>query len=267
MPADLSVSSPLPKGIEMRVAGKSRALEKLSSLKLSYPIDLSSLNPGVHSITLRPEAIKLPRNVTVIRLRPRVLLLKIDRKINVQLPVVLLLKGEPAQGYAVIHFQTDPAVIDVVGPEDHVAALKQIQTKPFDISGVSKSLKKEVPFDLPENTMLAGPVEVVQASVTIAQETNTHRFEGIPVQGRGSLYEYEISPTSISFAVKGPMRVLEALKTGEGIDVYVDLKNLKPGVYVRRAAIVLPLNITLQGQADPEAFTVKISTVAKDNAR
>jgi hypothetical protein len=38
----------------------------------------------------------------------------------------------------------------------------------------------------------------------------------------------------------------------------VDLADLKPGVYVRRASISLPLRITLV-KANPELFTVTVT--------
>jgi hypothetical protein len=39
--------------------------------------------------------------------------------------------------------------------------------------------------------------------------------------------------------------------------VLVELKNLSPGVYVRRATITLPVKTTLV-KVEPELFTVKI---------
>ena len=56
----------------------------------------------------------------------------------------------------------------------------------------------------------------------------------------------------------------DKLDNEKGIHVYVDLKSLKPGVYIRRATITLPVKTTLIG-VKPEIFTVKIMNAKKNN--
>jgi YbbR domain-containing protein len=73
---------------------------------------------------------------------------------------------------------------------------------------------------------------------------------------------YSIMPPTINIEVKGPVNIIEKLHKDKGIEVYVDLKGLKHGVYVRRATITLPVKTTLIG-VKPELFTVKISTENK----
>ena len=71
------------------------------------------------------------------------------------------------------------------------------------------------------------------------------------------LYPFKISPPAIEITVKGPARSVNFLPSDPDFDVYVDLKGLVPGVYVRRAVILLPLPTTLV-KATPELFTVHI---------
>jgi YbbR domain-containing protein len=51
--------------------------------------------------------------------------------------------------------------------------------------------------------------------------------------------------------------VIEKLYGTNGVQVYVDLKGLKPGIYNKRATITLPVKTTLI-DATPEIFKVKI---------
>ena len=99
--------------------------------------------------------------------------------------------------------------------------------------------------------------KVVFAEIFIEEKTDAKIYHDIPVEGRDTQYRYSVSPPGVNIEVKGPVNVLEKLYTEKGIKVYVDLKGLKPGVYVRRAAIALPLKTTLVS-AEPEIFTVKI---------
>ena len=77
------------------------------------------------------------------------------------------------------------------------------------------------------------------------------------VLGRDTGFSFSISPPVISIDVKGPANVVNTLETSEAFIVYLDLNSLKPGVYVRRATIVLPVTTALVG-VNPEIFTVTI---------
>ena len=94
--------------------------------------------------------------------------------------------------------------------------------------------------------------------IVIKEKIVTRKFKDIPVKGKHTPYAFSISPPVIAIEVKGPVNILEKLLTEKSINVMVDLKDLKPGVFVRRAAITLPVNATLVS-ANPEIFTVKIS--------
>ena len=82
-------------------------------------------------------------------------------------------------------------------------------------------------------------------------------FKELPLAGHDISLPYSITPPAISLAVKGPANVVNTLETSREFVVYMDLKGLEPGVYVRRATIVLPVNTLLVG-VSPEIFTVTI---------
>ncbi|MBW2043219.1 MAG: hypothetical protein JRI76_14525, partial [Deltaproteobacteria bacterium] len=72
-----------------------------------------------------------------------------------------------------------------------------------------------------------------------------------------SRYRYHITPPTIDIEVKGPVRVLDTLVKDGGIKVYMDLKDLAPGVYPRRAVLALPPEAVLVSTS-PEIFTVTV---------
>jgi len=96
---------------------------------------------------------------------------------------------------------------------------------------------------------------VIHAEIFLKEKFSTKKFSNIPVKGKNTKYSYSITPSEINVEIKGPENILEKIK--EKINVYVDLKGLKPGIYVRRAVITLPVKTTLSG-VEPEIFTVKI---------
>jgi len=49
----------------------------------------------------------------------------------------------------------------------------------------------------------------------------------------------------IEIKVKGPINELNKFDASINIKVHIDLKELKPGIYMKPAAILLPVDITL----------------------
>ncbi|MFH1102845.1 MAG: hypothetical protein V1714_03665 [Pseudomonadota bacterium] len=61
----------------------------------------------------------------------------------------------------------------------------------------------------------------------------------------------------IDIEVKGPVHLIDQLEHNGTLHVYMDLKDLKAGIYPRRATISLPVGIVLVS-TKPEIFTVTL---------
>lgn len=257
IPSELTVTGFHLKGIDVRVRGPKSALESLAKLKLKYLLDLSGASAGVKTIYFDRNRIALPKRVTIIKINPELLTIRIEKEIKKEIPVIISLSGKPASGFIVAGAVAKPLSALLRGPQNILGSMEKVLTKPIDIKGMSESFKKEIALDLAEDLEVISASKVVFAEIFIEEKIAAKIYHDIPVEGRDSQYKYSISPPGVDIEVKGPVNVLEKLYTEKGIKVYVDLKGLKPGMYVRRASIALPLKTTLVG-AEPEIFTVKI---------
>ncbi|UCD32988.1 MAG: hypothetical protein JSV38_03685, partial [Desulfobacterales bacterium] len=157
-----------------------------------------------------------------------------------------------------------PLSVTLRGPETVVSPMKEAVTKPIPIRGLSESFKKEIALDLPEEVQLVSPSNIIFAEVRIEEMIIVKKIDDILVAGNGSPYVYEITPATIDIEVKGPANILGKIDKENGINVYVDLQGLTPGVYIRRAAITLPVKTALVG-VKPEIFTIKITKAPNNN--
>lgn len=258
IPGGLALSTPPLKGIDVRVRGPKYILENLPSLKLRYMLDLSGSEIGVRSIPVNRERIPFPKEVSIKKTTPTFLTIRFEKQIRKNVPVVIAILGKPAAGYFVADTMPKPATIALKGPESILGAIEQVTTKPIDVNGLSESFKKEIALDLSEGLQIEATSGIVLSEIFIEEKIDVREFADIPVEGKNTPYVYTITPPAIHIQVKGPENILEKLSTGNGLNVYVDLKELKPGVYVRCATINLPLKTSLAG-VKPEIFTVKIS--------
>ena len=257
IPAGLTITGPSLKSIEVHVRGPRSALRSLSNLKIQYVLDLSGVHIGINSISIKKDRIILPKGISIIRINPTFLAVAIENKIKKELPVKISFSGKPAKGFIVSGAVAKPSSVIIQGPENILGPMDKVLTKPIEIKGLSESFKKEVALDLVEDLEIISPSEIIFAEILIEEKIVNKKFFDIPVEGKNSPFSYMITPPTLNIEVKGPVNIIEKLHTEKWITVYVDLKGLTPGIYVKRATITLPVKTTLIG-VTPEIFTVKI---------
>ena len=257
IPQGLILVGPPFNEIELRVRGSLSALEDLSRNVPRYNLDLSGVAVGVESIPINPEMIKMPGEVKIIRINPAYLTVKVDRWKKKQVPVQVTVSGDPASRYFISATLIEPSTVSLCGPEAVVSFIDQVLTKPIDVTGRSEPFKKEIALELTAGVQVCSSSGIILAEITIAEKDIIRRFTDILVAGQNTPFEFSISPPSITVEIKGPQNIVESLQPQKDIQVLVELKNLNPGVYVRRATITLPVRTTLVN-VEPELFTVKI---------
>jgi len=258
IPAGLTITGPSLKGIEVHVRGPKSALRSLSNLKIRYVLDLSGVHVGINPIPIKKDRIILPKGISIIRINPTFLAVTIENKIKKELPVKISFSGKPATGFIVAGSVAKPLSVILQGPENILGPMDKVLTKPIEIKGLSESFKKEVALDLVEDLEIISPSEIIFAEILIQEKIVNKKFFDIPVEGKNSPFSYSITPPVLNIEVKGPVNIIEKLHREKWITVYVDLKGLTPGIYVKRATITLPVKTTLIS-VKPEKFTVRIS--------
>lgn len=244
-------------GIEVRINGPKSKIKALSNLKLRYELDLSGVNNGFNSIPIDQDQIQLPGRVSIVKVSPAQVTVKIEKEIENKLPVKITLFGKPATGYMVASTIARPLSVTLRGPETVISSKEVALTKPINIKGLSESFKKEIALDIAAEVQIVGSSNIIFAEVLIEEKIAIKKIKGILVKGNETPYNYRITPPTIDIEVKGPANIIDKLDKENGINIYVDLKDLKPGVYIRRASISLPVKTTLM-RVTPEIFTIKI---------
>jgi YbbR domain-containing protein len=258
VPKGLIVTDMPLKGIEVRVRGLKSAMRALSRLKIRYTIDLSEVNVGVNTIPVRKARIPFPKGVSILEINPSAVTVKVEKEIKKKLPVRISLTGKPASGFAVVNTKAVPASVLLRGSLAILGPMDEVPTKHINITGRSGSFKKKVALDLKENLRLVDSSEIIFAHVVIREQIIDKIFDNIPVIGKQTPYVYRITPPTITIKVKGPSNLIEKLSGSRGIQAYIDLQDLKPGRYKKRATITLPVKTALI-DAKPEMFDINIT--------
>lgn len=168
LPAGFMVLTDSPESIELELQGPSRVLdrENLSSVKVL--LDLSSVAaPGQQTFAIADSDVTLPAGVQLLSAKPARLFLEFDRRASKEVPVVLNLVGNPADGYKVTSFETVPASVTYRGPESRLKVLESALTDAIDISGLEQSIEVSVKTFVSDPQLQLESAGQVTAMVTI----------------------------------------------------------------------------------------------------
>lgn len=172
IPPQMTIASPLPTGVDVRVRGPFTPLRQLDPSKIEAVIDLSDAQRGERVYRLAPEDINVPQDVEVIAISPAEVRILLDMTVEKSLPIVPTLTGRPAPGYEVSEVQTEPRVARVVGPGASLAGMTHVQTDAVSIAERTStvSVPATVRVDAPGVRIREGQVVTVTVRIRPAGE-------------------------------------------------------------------------------------------------
>jgi YbbR domain-containing protein len=117
LPQGLEIVGDPPEDVDVRLRGPSGTLGRLAPGDLSAVIDLRSARPGRRLFHLTSAQVRVPYGLDVVQVAPATLPMAFENSAIRIVKVQPSLDGSPAPGYEVVGVTSDPATIEVVGPE------------------------------------------------------------------------------------------------------------------------------------------------------
>jgi YbbR domain-containing protein len=152
-PKDLEISSTLLDRVRLEVNGPSSKLRQHEMADAAVVIDLSGIDrPGEETFTIDGASAKMPAGVRVMSAAPPQVRLRFERRMTREVPVVVRVAAQPAQGMAVVSLKPEPERVTVTGPESRVSAVSAAETDALDLSGLTGpgELSTHVTIDDPQ---------------------------------------------------------------------------------------------------------------------
>ena len=255
IPSDLMVIDNRVDYVVLRLSGPRTLVSTLDADDLKLLLDLHGTRSGPSSFPLGPSSFNIPRGVTVARITPPVIHLRLDPVIKRALPVSVRFAGKPLAGYKIEETVVQPESVSVQGPADEMRRMGFIETLPVDVEGSRSSIKRMVRLSTDGKPLSFTPDEV-SVAVTIVEEDSIRDFKNIEVAARGATGDVVVTPNSAQLRLFGPRRVLDKLELGAD-QVYLDLKGLASGEHSVPLSFNLPAEIKVVEQK-PVRFRVKI---------
>ncbi len=260
IPSDLMVMDNRIDYVVLRVMGPRTSVSTLDADNVKLSLDLDGAKSGLLSYPLAPGDFNVPRGVTVARITPPVIHLRLEPVAKRTLPVTVRLSGKPMSGYRIAQSTVQPENVAVQGPAEEVRRLASIETVPVDVEGHRDAIKRRVRLSNDGKPLSITP-DQVEVVITIDEEQASRAFEPIEVHAKDFKGAYNVSPKTVFLRIAGPKNAVEKLKLTSD-EVYLNLKGLSVGEHNVPLELNLPAEIRVEEQK-PQRFRVRITKPAE----
>lgn len=255
-----------PAQIIVRLQGPESELLDLArrSNDIRYDIDLSD-SANETEILFDPQRIeKLLRvhRVQVAGIRPRLLKVQMEHKLQREVSVQVKYEGLPREGFR--HNQRNskvlPSTIMVSGPESEVAKVHLVQTKAVPLNGLDQAAQFEQPLLRPSGTYVQFSPKQVRVEVAIEEELRSRKLDALPVEivGCPDGYRCTVQPTRVWLIVHGPFRAMQRLKTTPPTKVNVTIPTLSGAQTLRLDCYLPQIETGINVQFEPATVKVRV---------
>jgi YbbR domain-containing protein len=171
VPEGLEITGDPPVSVKVRVRGSSGNLARMQIGEVLAVLDLRKVRPGARLFHLLPEQVRTPYGIEVVEVSPSSFSLRVERSAVRDVPIEPDITGQPAPGYVKGKVTTEPATVQVAGPESYVRRVTRATTEPVSIKGAVRPVQEQVGIGVPDvEVRLLGPREAL-VRVEIRQES------------------------------------------------------------------------------------------------
>jgi YbbR domain-containing protein len=232
IPAELEVVGDPPATVDVRLRGSSGLLSRLEGTDVVAVIDLATARPGSRLFHIRADEVRAPYGVEVAQVVPGTLAIELEKSATRVVPVVPPLEGDPAPGFVVGRITSEPATVEIRGPESRVRHLAEAITEPVDVAGARERVRDVVTVGVADSALRLTRPQSAIVLVDVVPAPVEREIAGVLIRWRnlGSGFRAEVTPQRARVSVRGRREQLNSLNAGD-IDAFVDLAGLGPGRY------------------------------------
>jgi YbbR domain-containing protein len=169
LPQGLMITEASAREVRLEVRGHEKILSGVHTGDIKVTVDLTGVKEGVHKRAIEKHNVSLPSPLRVMAISPHSLVVNIEPVIEKRLRVRPVVTGSPWKGFAVQGVEVAPKEIKVVGTRAALRSLREVLTKPVDVSAASETVTEDVKIDLAGRNIRPAP-ESVRVKVLIREE-------------------------------------------------------------------------------------------------
>lgn len=238
VPPALEIVGNAPDTVDVRLRGSSALLSRMQPGEVVAVLDLGTARSGSRLFPIRADEVRAPFGVEVAQVIPATLALDLEKSARRSVPVVAATEGDPAPGFVVGKVTSDPANVEIVGPESRVRQVAEATTEPVPIKDAKARVRDAVAIGVVDTSVRLAQPQNAQVTVEIWPAPVEHQLAQVPVRYRNlpQGLSAQVSPKFVRVSVRGAQDALAKLQS-DSVEAYVDLAGLGAGRYNLRVQL------------------------------
>lgn len=161
----LVIDENAPRQAVVTFSGLEHAFNLFNIRSVKVPIDLTDLPDGVHTLAIEDEDVRVPANIKVEQIDPKVVTVQLRSVANVTLPVEARLINRPPAGLQLGTIKVAPNTAQVRLWKSQAEATTRVFTEPIDLSKLYETKTLRVPLTLAaEPSHVLVTIEIIPAT-------------------------------------------------------------------------------------------------------
>jgi YbbR domain-containing protein len=259
LPQGIEIIGESPGSVEVRLRGSSGTLGRLAQGDITAVIDLRNARPGRRLFHLTASNVTVPYGIEVVQVAPATLPIGFENSAIRIVQVRPSVEGRPAPGYEVVSVTSDPATVEVVGPESSLRGLDEAMTEPVSIAGGTRAIREVVTIGVADPNVRLRTAQTAEVNVQIVAGSSRRTLSAVPVQVRNldNGLQARAIPATVVVTVRGTHETVKAL-TATAVDVYVDAAGLQVGDHTLQVRAQVGTGLVIEG-INPFSLRVRIA--------
>ncbi|HOG65397.1 MAG TPA: CdaR family protein [Spirochaetota bacterium] len=259
-PSYLMSVGKMEESITVTVRGIKGKIDSIEGSRITASVDMADAVPGLNEF---PVILHYPGYSEDIQLTTSVrsLRLQMDYAMERMIPLTPVIKGSPADGFAIHETNIQPAMLLVRGPAMILSNLASLPTMPFSVSGLKSAISSPVQVDLGNMNLEIRQSGQIVLRLGILPERKTRVFQALVpvVEGLGpglKMVQPEELP-KVRLILSGDAARIDQIKEPE-LRLVLSLTNLQSGIHEVKITPVLPEGIRVRS-AEPGSVAVELA--------
>jgi YbbR domain-containing protein len=238
LPSQLEIVGDPPTTVDVRLRGSSALLGRIEPREIVAVLNLAGARPGSRMFHMLKDDVRTPYGVEIAQIVPGTLGLELEKIGRRTLPIKPVLDGEPAPGFVTGRVTSDPATVEVAGPESRLKQLTEATTEPVEVTGSRVRVKDIVTVGITDSAVRLVQPQNATVVVEVLPAPVPRDLGGVPVRWRNLAMglSAQVQPTLTRVSVRGRREAVADLQPGT-INAFVDLAGLGPGRYNLRVQV------------------------------
>jgi YbbR domain-containing protein len=232
VPPTLEIVGTAASTIDVRVRGPAAVLIGLKPADIVAALDLKFARAGSRRFHLTSTAVRAPRGVQVSQVSPSEVVVELQDLAKRFVPVVPSLSGEPAPGFVIDRVFSDPATVEIVGPQSRVRQVTGVATEPLSVQGATAPIRDTVAISVLQSSVRLAKPESANVMIRIVPAYEVRQLTDVPIRWRNLAagLTARLTPSLVTVNVHGSRGAIAALDPGR-VTVFIDLARLGAGRY------------------------------------